>query len=172
MGHEMLVRLAGDRVMARLFHVKHTPIPATAQGRSMSSACCPCRAPPGYDRQHVGRRDPAEHGRAVEVQRHGIIPAQNGGDEPGVVRVPVHRVLEGQRVRLRGGAGGQGAQQRFGEGEQAGDRGEGVAGQADEVLVVLDAGQQHGVAGAHLDAVDEEFGAHAAEDGVDVVDGA
>ncbi|GAA2918641.1 hypothetical protein GCM10010524_56410 [Streptomyces mexicanus] len=38
MGHEMFVRLAGDRVMARKFHVKHTPIPAAAQGRSSSSA--------------------------------------------------------------------------------------------------------------------------------------
>lgn len=38
MGHEMFVRLAGDRVMARKFHVKHTPIPADAQGRSRSSS--------------------------------------------------------------------------------------------------------------------------------------
>ncbi|CAM5387533.1 hypothetical protein SALBM311S_03653 [Streptomyces alboniger] len=37
MGHEMLVRLPGDRVLARKFHVKHTPIPALAQGRSRSS---------------------------------------------------------------------------------------------------------------------------------------
>jgi len=29
---------AGDRVMARKFHVKHTPIPADAQGRSRSSS--------------------------------------------------------------------------------------------------------------------------------------
>lgn len=62
-GHEMLVRLAGDRIMARQFHVKHSPIrltvrflphssqafpiPANAQGRSRSSSSCPGRAPPG-----------------------------------------------------------------------------------------------------------------------------
>jgi hypothetical protein len=30
-GHEMLVRLAGDRIMARQFHVKHSPIRLTVR---------------------------------------------------------------------------------------------------------------------------------------------
>lgn len=38
MGHQMFVRLASDGVLARKFHVKHTPIPPDAQGRSSSSA--------------------------------------------------------------------------------------------------------------------------------------
>lgn len=86
------------------------------------------------------------------------------------MRVPVHRVPQRQRVRLWRRAGGKRAQQRFGEGEQSGDGGEGVAGQPDEVLVVLEAGQQHGVSGTGLDAVHEEFGADAAQGRVDVVD--
>lgn len=40
-------RPAGDGPMARTFHVKHTPIPAVAHGRSSSSVSSPCRAPPG-----------------------------------------------------------------------------------------------------------------------------
>ncbi len=86
--------------------------------------------------------------------------------------MPVHAVVQRQRVGLGRRAGGEGAQQRLGEGEQSGDRGEGVAGQADEVLVLLEARQQHGVAGAHLDAVHQEVGADALQDGVHMVDGA
>ncbi len=106
------------------------------------------------------------------MQGLSLVTAEHDGHEPGVVRMPLDRVPQRQRVRLRGGPGRQGAQQRLGQREQPRDGGQGVARQADEVLVLLGAGQQHGVAGAHLDAVDEEFGADAAQSGVDVVDGA
>ncbi|CAM5630035.1 hypothetical protein SALBM217S_02860 [Streptomyces griseoloalbus] len=60
-------------------------------------------------------------------------PRKGDGNQPGVVRVPLHRVPKRQRVPLRGGAGRQGAQQRLGQCDQAGHGGERIARQADEV---------------------------------------
>lgn len=93
------------------------------------------------------------------------------GDQAGVVRVAVHLVAYDDPVRLLRCAAAQPTQERLGEREETGDGGERVAGQPDEIRATgRQPSQQHRVAGAYGDAVDQQPGTDLGQDRVDMID--
>ncbi len=106
----------------------------------------------------------------MEPQGPHLVLLVGDGDEARVPRVAVDGFGERRAVRVRRHAARERTQQGAGEGQQAGDGGERVAGEADEVTVRHEVGEDHGVAGAYRDAVDEGLGEDAAQRRMHVVD--
>lgn len=106
----------------------------------------------------------------METQRYEALVTVDEGHQPGVVRVALDRLA--QRCVVRSGLhpSGQGAQQGLGEGQQAGDGGERIAGEAHQVAPRRQPAQQHGVARPYGDPVHQQLGARSGEHRVDMVD--